>query len=127
MTDFGFARHCWDEKHQRVEFSSTLCGTGPYYSPQILRQQMYNPFASDCWAMGVMLFAMLNNKYPFHWEDEKVQLEEQLRPNFIVTRLVKRFPPDLIDLMKQFLIVDESKRITMAKVLEHPWILRKGK
>lgn len=127
MTDFGFARMCWDAQRQRFEMSKTICGTPPFFSPQILRRQMYDPFAADSWAMGVMLFAMLNNKYPFHWDNEKEHLIEQCDPRFISTRFIKQFAPDLIDLIEKFFIIDETKRITMAQTLVHPWIVRKGK
>ena len=77
--------------------------------------------------MGVMLFCMLNNKYPFHFDNTNQLYREQTIPNFIKTRYVKKFSDDLCDLQEKFFVIDEAARITMTQVLEHPWILRKGK
>ncbi|KAI2800488.1 hypothetical protein RDWZM_009154 [Blomia tropicalis] len=127
LTDFGFARNAYDLDRHAAILSGTFCGTQPYYSPQLVQRRRYNPFAADCWAMGVMLFAMLNNKFPFHFDNDKTMLAEQLNPDHLATRYVKKFPADLRDLQEKFFIVEEKNRITMAQVLEHPWILRKGK
>ena len=53
--------------------------------------------------------------------------QEQTSPTYLKTRYTKKFPADLLDLQEKLLTVDESERITMAKALEHPWILRRGK
>ena len=123
----------------------------PYYSPQIVKREKYCTFAADCFAMGVMLFVMLNNKYPvshswiasrddrsiyfnnacsrpqFHWDDLKLMYAEQSNPQFIKTRYTKKFPEDLKDLQEGLFAVDELQRTTMAQTLKHPWIVRRGK
>lgn len=124
LTDFGFAK---DLTREPVTLSKTFCGTEPYYSPQIVIRKPYNVFAADVWAMGVMLFCMLNNKFPFHFGDAKRMYKEQTDPNFIKERYVKRFSEDLRDLQEKFFEPEESNRIKIPMVLEHSWILRKGK
>ena len=89
LTDFGFAKESYDQHKKEVILSETFCGTEPYYSPQIVDQQKYDPFMADCWSMGVLLFAMINNKFPFHF-DEKTgpegMLKEQMDPKFLEKR-----------------------------------------
>lgn len=75
---------------------------------------------------------MLNLKFPFHWENPKEFYKEQTTKGFLKSRYVPpkgkdSFPEDLIDLQEQLLEPDESKRITMAQTIKHPWLLRKGK
>ena len=127
LTDFGFAKEAWDSNTNKPLLSETFCGTEPYYSPQIVARKAYNPYAADSWAMGVTLFCMLNNKFPYHFGDTKRMLSEQTDPNYIKGRYIKKFPPDLRNLQESFFTENEKKRITMAQVMDHPWILRKGK
>lgn len=127
LTDFGFARKCWDEQAQAQQVSKTFCGTEPYYSPQIVSKKPYLPMASDVWAMGCVLFCMLNNKFPFHFGNAKKMLQEQMDRNYINTRFTKEFPDDLKDLHFKMWEVDEKKRIKIGDVLNHAWIKRKGK
>ncbi|KPM04352.1 serine/threonine protein kinase-like protein 5 [Sarcoptes scabiei] len=127
LTDFGFAKESWDNLMNKPILSETFCGTEPYYSPQIVARKPYNAFCADVWAMGVTLFCMLNNKFPFHFGDQKKMFAEQVDTNFIKTRYIKKFPSDLRHLQEQFFEYSETDRITMRQVLRHPWILRRGK
>ena len=74
-----------------------------------------------------MLFALLNDRYPYHSEDDEIFLREQKNPNFLPTRYIKQFPADLLHLITSLLTVDETKRMTINKVAKHPWIKRGGK
>ena len=53
---------------------------------------------------------------------------EQTDPAFIKTRYEKPLSLAVRQLLETgFFIEDERKRLTMAKALAHPWIVRKGK
>lgn len=70
MTDFGFAKQCFDAEKHRVILSTTFwylrtkcfyifknlivlfllhSGTLPYECPQILEHKPYDAFKADCW------------------------------------------------------------------------------
>ena len=127
LTDFGFAKEAWDDTKGEVILSETFCGTEPYYSPEILRRVKYDPFKADVWAMGVVLFAMLNNKFPFHFGKAKEQLKEINDPNHLAKRYVKKFSKHYKDLQKQLFESEESKRMVMKQISKHKWIREKGK
>ena len=130
LTDFGFAKESYDQEKQAVIFSDTYCGTEPYYSPQIVKRKPYDPFMADCWAMGVVLFAMLNNKYPFHFGKKigpKGMLNEMMDPHHLVKRYVKDFSKHVKNLIERLLDPEENTRISMQEVLSHKWIKEKGK
>lgn len=61
LVDFGFAR----KMHANHELSQTFCGSNGYASPEILKSTPYDPKMSDCWAVGVILFAMVFGQLPF--------------------------------------------------------------
>lgn len=124
LTDFGFAK---DLTRESDKPSSTFCGTEPYYSPQIVLRKPYDVFKADVWAMGVMLFCMLNNKFPYHFGDAKKMYKEQTDPNFIKGRFSKKLSEDLKDLQMNLFDPEEKTRPTMAQVLEHSWIVRKAR
>lgn len=86
LTDFGFSLQVAISEEKSIQMSTTFCGTRPYLSPQILQKRPYNPFKADIWALGVVLFSMLNNRYPYHYKDHKVMLREQCDKSYIVSR-----------------------------------------
>lgn len=96
-----------------------------YYAPEIIEREPYNCFLADVWATGVVLFAMLNNKFPFHFKDLKAMLREQCsktykwRPD-----IEKDLGKEVKDLQARMFEPDVNKRITMAEVIDHPWIKR---
>jgi serine/threonine protein kinase len=64
-TDFGLSRIAFREKKGALVRSITICGTFPYMAPEILLRQPYNAFLVDIWALGVILYNLLNADYPF--------------------------------------------------------------
>ncbi|XP_054154256.1 testis-specific serine/threonine-protein kinase 4-like [Oppia nitens] len=130
LTDFGFAKVSWDQNTNEVTLSETFCGTEPYYSPQIVMKQKYDPFMADCWAMGVVLFAMLNNKFPFHFGKKygpKGMIKEQEDPNHLINRFIKDFSKHLKELIERLLDPQEKSRMSMRETLGCKWFKEKGK
>ena len=77
--------------------------------------------------MGVVLFAMLNNKFPFHFGDAKLMLREQTDRNHMKTRYVKEFSREYRELQQAMFEPDERRRPTAAECLEFTWVVKKGK
>jgi serine/threonine protein kinase len=128
LTDFGFARECYDPKSGNLKLSETFCGTEPYYAPEIIEREPYNCFLADVWATGVVLFAMLNNKFPFHFKDLKGMLKEQYAKAYKWRpELERELSKDVKDLQSKMFEPDVNKRITMAEVVDHPWIKKRKK
>uniref|UniRef100_T1JSW8 Protein kinase domain-containing protein n=2 Tax=Tetranychus urticae TaxID=32264 RepID=T1JSW8_TETUR len=123
LTDFGFARVCFDLSTGLLRLSETFCGTEPYYAPEIIEREPYNPFLADVWATGVVLFAMLNNRFPYQYQDLKVMLKQQYghaykwRPG-----VEESTSKDCKDLLWKMLEADTKKRLVMNEVMDHPWL-----
>ena len=123
LSDFGFTR----ELSPTDNLSTTYCGTEPYFAPELVQREKYDPFAVDIWAMGVMLFAMVNGKFPFHWrdlrKDKNIMLNEQrsraykFRPEVDVVLSV-----DCKDIIAKMLSFDVSARPTIDQLLQQPWM-----
>lgn len=52
-------------KEKDPRLSETYCGSYAYASPEILKGTPYDPFLSDVWAMGCVLYAMVFGRLPF--------------------------------------------------------------
>ncbi|KAI2807954.1 hypothetical protein RDWZM_005378 [Blomia tropicalis] len=123
LTDFGFATINDDQIENDDMISRTFCGTLPYYCPQLVAKQPYNPFKADVWAMGVVLYAMLCNRFPFHFQDLKVLHKQQLSyPMFIRSRFLKTNSECSRSLMERLFDPSEKMRPLMSEVLKHPWL-----
>lgn len=56
-------------KEKDMRLSETYCGSYAYASPEILKGVPYDPFQSDVWAMGCVLYAMVFGRLPFDDRD----------------------------------------------------------
>ena len=127
LTDFGFAKELvLDENSKQIELTATICGTEPFMCPQLIQRKPYNPMKSDIWAMGVLLFGLLNGKLPFTWTDSSLMIKEQTRyPNFIRSASKNNISEEANDLIIKILDPDEKTRITIREIAEHSWLKTK--
>lgn len=78
--------------------------------------------------MGILLFAMLSNRFMFHFADVKKMYQEQTDyPNYIRSRYTDSMSEKVCDLMTRIFNPEDKLRITMAEVLKSSWVVSKGK
>lgn len=106
---------------------ATAIGKVHYMAPEACQVlgEFYNPCKADVWALGVMLFAMVAARYPFHEplrRDDGYRLLEDFGLEYLLERydVEIRHQSDIVDLLRQLLNVDASKRPSLAAVLAHP-------
>ena len=113
LIDFGLSNMFSAEN----PYLKTACGSPAYASPEMVRGQPYTK-AGDVWSAGILLYAMACGELPF--EDDNIQ---RLLQKIIYTK--PQFPssmsPQLKDLITRMLTKEPEKRITLAKIKEHPW------
>lgn len=100
-------------------FRSTLCGTYEYMSPEVAFQRPYSSNA-DIWALGVLLYEILNGKSPFQAKtlpEIKNRLKSQRKILFN-----ENIDPDAKDLIEKLLERDGDRRIKLNEILKHKWI-----
>ncbi|CAH6831520.1 Tssk4 [Phodopus roborovskii] len=89
ISDFGFAKMVMMPSSQPVcsspsyrqmsclsHLSQTYCGSFAYACPEILLGLPYNPFLSDTWSMGVILYTLVVAHLPFDDTNLKKLLRE---------------------------------------------------
>ncbi|KPM02472.1 protein kinase-like protein 1 [Sarcoptes scabiei] len=124
VTDFGLSRIAFRESKGGKILSNKYCGTVPYMAPEIILTKdyilKYDPFAADIWALGVLLYCLINHGYPF-CEGTRM-IRQQLSRKIKFSRKI-RFEPtkDLIDLLQQLLEPNPDQRIKINQLIEHRW------
>ncbi|KAL9029262.1 MAG: hypothetical protein Q9196_002483 [Gyalolechia fulgens] len=63
LTDLGLGR--WIPKPPESPMLNTRCGSEDYAAPEVLMGQEYDGRATDAWALGVLLYAIMEGRLPF--------------------------------------------------------------
>ncbi|KAF2456512.1 kinase-like domain-containing protein [Lineolata rhizophorae] len=63
LTDLGLSRRIPDPPASPL--LTTRCGSEDYAAPEILLGQPYDGRATDAWALGVLLYALMEGRLPF--------------------------------------------------------------
>ena len=85
-----------------------------YAAPEVLAGRPYRGKEQDVWALGILLYTIVYKENPFYSIDEI--MDRDLRVPYIMSE-------DSIDLIRMMLDRDVDSRITIEKVIEHPWCL----
>jgi serine kinase len=123
LTDFGFSRFvATDPKSKKGEKSDTFCGTPSYNAPEIISHTPYDPYIIDVWCLGICLFVMLNEDYPFDRANKEKMYENQMKRNFKFRSAVEsKVSADVKDLIRKLLEPDPNTRININDVCKHFW------
>lgn len=119
IIDFGFAAQVASREAKLKAF----CGTPSYMAPEIVRGEGYSGFATDVWALGVVVFALLAGSLPFAGRTE-LQLYAKIRRGAFAA-------PDCLGesarrLVRGILRPDASSRPSVAGLAGHPWVTQAG-
>ncbi|CAG6021535.1 unnamed protein product [Menidia menidia] len=113
LADFGLSNH-----FQRGTLLHTYCGSPLYAAPEIVKGSPYQGPEVDCWALGVLLYALVYSRMPFDGASH-TKLTEQItqghyrRPNP---------PSDACSLIDWLLTVRAEERATIEDVANHWWV-----
>ncbi|KAH6789530.1 ataurora3 [Perilla frutescens var. frutescens] len=115
IADFGWSVQSRSKRH-------TMCGTLDYLAPEMVEKKAHD-YAVDNWTMGVLCYEFLYGVPPF----EAKQQSDTFRR---IMKVDLSFPstPDVSaeakDLISRLLVKDSSKRLSLQKIMEHPWIVK---
>lgn len=116
LIDFGL---CARFTPTQPIISNHYAGSPLYMSPEIFSLQPHT-MAVDIWSLGVCLYYMVTDTFPFLAEtcnelEEKVLFEEVIFPNNM------GLSDNLKDLIVRMLNKDPNQRITIAEIKKHSW------
>lgn len=113
IADFGWSVHA---PHSR---RTTFCGTLDYLPPEMVEGRDHD-LNVDLWSMGVLMYEFLCGQPPFEAQTRNETYRRISRVDLLFPSYVS---DDARDLMSKLLNKDPAHRLSLARVLEHPWIL----
>ncbi|CAL1289899.1 unnamed protein product, partial [Larinioides sclopetarius] len=119
IADFGMASLQMDGS-----MLETSCGSPHYACPEVIRGEKYDGRRADVWSCGVILYALLVGALPFDDDNLRQLLEKVKRGVFHIPHFV---PPECQDLLRGMIEVCPEKRMTLAEVTRHPWVIAGSK
>ncbi|XP_021347995.1 aurora kinase A-B-like [Mizuhopecten yessoensis] len=112
IADFGWSVHAPSSRR------TTLCGTLDYLPPEMIEGKLHDEKV-DLWSLGVLCYEFLVGKPPFEAETNTDTYRR-------ITKVDLQFPVYVSEparnLIKNLLKHDPNQRLSLDKVLEHPWI-----
>lgn len=118
LIDFRFAKKLFGER------TFTICGMADFFSPEIIKGQGHG-FGADWWAVGVLIYYMLQNELPFGtWRESELDIFARVARRQLVFPV--NFSPEVNDLLNKLLVVDEKERLGADErgavlIKQHPW------
>ncbi|XP_055452131.1 aurora kinase A [Psammomys obesus] len=112
IADFGWSVHAPSSRR------TTLCGTLDYLPPEMIEGRMHDEKV-DLWSLGVLCYEFLVGMPPFEAHTHQETYRRISRVEFTFPDFVTEGARDLIS---RLLKHNASQRLTLAEVLEHPWI-----
>ncbi|KAL3651909.1 hypothetical protein CASFOL_004911 [Castilleja foliolosa] len=115
IADFGWSVQSRSKRH-------TICGTPDYFAPEMVENKTHD-YAVDNWTLGVLCYELLYGVPPFEAESQRDTFKRIINVDlsFPSTHGVTDEAKDLIC---KLLVKDSSKRLSLEKILEHPWIVK---
>uniref|UniRef100_A0A8C6T8M0 non-specific serine/threonine protein kinase n=1 Tax=Neogobius melanostomus TaxID=47308 RepID=A0A8C6T8M0_9GOBI len=114
IADFGFGNF-----FQPGEPLTTWCGSPPYAAPEVFEGQQYEGPQLDIWSMGVVLYVLVCGALPFDGPTLPVLRQRVLEGRF---RIPYFMTEDCEHLIRRMLVLDPSKRLSVAQIKEHKWM-----
>lgn len=124
LTDLGLAREI-DPLRPDV---TTRCGSEDYAAPEIVMGQPYDGRQSDAWALGALLYCLLEGRLPF---DVIPGLEHKMKTKVLhrICRIewrwvcMKDSDDDGAKRVVANLLRSRTKRWTVPDVMQDPWLV----
>lgn len=106
------------------------CGKLNYMSPEVFNNAApFNGLHADMWALGVILFILLVGVPPMDFAgvaDPRFVMIRDGRLAEMLEQWAVRLSPSALDLLQCMLRPVPAQRLTVAQVLDHPWMLTSG-
>uniref|UniRef100_A0A8C1V0R7 non-specific serine/threonine protein kinase n=1 Tax=Cyprinus carpio TaxID=7962 RepID=A0A8C1V0R7_CYPCA len=115
LADFGFGNF-----YNSGEPLSTWCGSPPYAAPEVFEGKEYEGPQLDIWSLGVVLYVLVCGSLPFDGDSLPALRQRVTEGRFRIPFFMSQ---DCENLIRKMLVVDPAKRINVAQIKQHRWML----
>lgn len=118
LTDFGMSKENMPDEAR----TSTFVGTYQMMAPEVFGGKSYSR-AVDWWALGVMVYEMIDGRTPFNAKTNRLIKERIVNVDL---KFSTRFTEDAKDFVSKLLTKDENERLGAGPfgfdhIKQHPW------
>ncbi|KAG7503217.1 hypothetical protein JOB18_033760 [Solea senegalensis] len=115
LADFGFGNF-----YNAGEPLATWCGSPPYAAPEVFEGKEYEGPQLDIWSLGVVLYVLVCGSLPFDGPSLPALRQRVTEGRFRIPFFMSQ---DCENLIRKMLVVDPAKRISVAQIKQHRWML----
>ncbi|KAK9052953.1 hypothetical protein SSX86_029586 [Deinandra increscens subsp. villosa] len=115
IADFGWSVQSQNKRH-------TLCGTLDYLAPEMVENKSHD-YAVDNWTLGVLCYEFLYGAPPFEADNQADTFRRIMKVDLTFPS-TPHVSTDAKVLIMQLLVKDSAKRLSLEKILQHPWIIK---
>ena len=123
ICDFGYSKH-----HIADSRPDSIVGTRQTMPPEVLLLnpgQTYDGVKADIWCIGVFLFTLAVNRYPFYETGENITDAELFRRTVCLEYEIPPWVPgDCADLIRKILVKEPERRPSIEDIMNHPYFMR---
>eukprot|EP00188_Purpureofilum_apyrenoidigerum_P001516 Plantae.Rhodophyta-Purpureofilum_apyrenoidigerum.ctg18414.p1 GENE.Plantae.Rhodophyta-Purpureofilum_apyrenoidigerum.ctg18414~~Plantae.Rhodophyta-Purpureofilum_apyrenoidigerum.ctg18414.p1 ORF type:complete len:514 (-),score=97.48 Plantae.Rhodophyta-Purpureofilum_apyrenoidigerum.ctg18414:573-2114(-) len=116
LGDFGFCRFLEDG----ALMTETL-GTVSFMAPELINRKGYGK-AVDMWSIGITMYNLLTGAFPFQSSEDVGIIKELKELNSFSFKPIPNLSAEGTALLKRFLTVNRTARITAEEALESNWL-----
>ncbi|KAG5089187.1 hypothetical protein JHK86_001799 [Glycine max] len=115
IADFGWSVQSRSKRH-------TMCGTLDYLAPEMVENKAHD-YAVHNWTLGILCYEFLYGAPPFEVESQVDTFKRIMKVDlsFPSTPYVSLEAKNLIS---RLLVKDSSGRLSLQRIMEHPWITK---
>ncbi|KRW98664.1 Protein kinase-like domain [Pseudocohnilembus persalinus] len=122
LADFGLVKILNLQDQKQI----TIYGTPMYQPPEFLVNEKYvdleEPYKIDIWAIGVVLYKLIEKKFPWDYGDSQDTFLDNIQ--HIPIQYEKNVSEDCKDIIQRILQYDPKDRISFSEILQHKFYLQ---
>ncbi|KAG6734194.1 hypothetical protein I3843_01G252300 [Carya illinoinensis] len=120
IVDFGWSVQSRSKRH-------TMCGTLDYLAPEMVENKAHD-HAVDNWTLGILCYEFLYVVPPFEAESQSDTFRRIMKVDLSFPFHSSRYrrSQGSHSSGKLLLVKDSSKRLSLQKIMEHLWIVKKA-
>ncbi|XP_052865178.1 probable serine/threonine-protein kinase MARK-A [Anopheles cruzii] len=115
LADFGFSTQLVNGPWQHLD---TFCGSPPYAAPELFSDDHYIGGPVDVWALGILLYFMLEGGMPFKAPTVPLLRTAVLKGEFVISTSLSL---PCCRVIQRILVHTPSRRPTIEQLLECQW------